>query len=505
MEMIDGLNYLPDKYIVYELRARGRSTVNSTMRSRKNRLLEILKRELEAGVLSEMIFHMPLAEDLKECAEFLAEVELEMTIDLEANAVAAEFQLLYLRERVERLPTSPSEKLYALRLSLITKMEELERHFGNVTVTVGQDDVVNAPAVKDFNNIYTRLNDTISNQGSRHSSIGRSLLDQQCRSVTFEREDPYVPPDGTMIPTCIPQKIPGAAQTSLGHSANMPDLKVTGDTYSVSNVPSALQPSGFELVCTVDMGLERVKRRLQRIDEKIIPYLTHMENEFSSVVNPPDTRERIRIIRKNLLPHFVSLTACKQFDSVEELSEACKRVEAAQNSIRTQDTTLGNHLVPISPFDLHTNGSLHSIGAVKNSSQSQPLKSVKNGKADSNVQPMNRVPNQTTLQQTVADTQLVSNQRQGVSNLRPEVYVDWRQSVVPFQRIHSNPDKPSNRHSQGFRNLTGHSANPLETLHVSDETEVEKRVKNNPNMSSLLSGSVSTTGSVIAATELSEN
>lgn len=133
--MIDGLNYVPDKYIVYEMKIRGMNTRNSTLRSRKNRLLKALQQEAEANFV-EMIYHMPLAEDLKECAEFLTEVELEMTANLEANAIAAEYQLLYLKERVEgrTFTCNPIRKIVHDALELVDEDrrngEVFRKYFG---------------------------------------------------------------------------------------------------------------------------------------------------------------------------------------------------------------------------------------------------------------------------------------------------------------------------------------------------------------------------------------
>lgn len=457
-ELIDGINYVPDKYIMYEMKIRGQNTARSTLHSRKKRLLHIFEQETE-GAMSEMIFHLPLAEDLKECADFLNEVELEMTVNLEANAVVAEFQLLYLKERVERLPTSPSEKLYTLRLSLLTKIEELEKHFGNVSVAIGQNEQVGAPPVKNLNDFYTRLNSltmnsAVLNQTSRHSSTGRSQIGQQTNSVTFDQGGRTNSPDGAYAPAYASQRTPSPTQVSQQNTRNVSNLNNTRFTLNASSAPQSYNARGqiwkwnlkfsgdkdemtanefiqkvndlsisrgvsdvqvldgipelltgsaekwyrttkrnkpfenfadfavrfiddFEPIYKVDTRLEMLKKRLQRPDERVVPYFAHMENEFFSIANTPHAQEQIRIIRKNLLPHFISHLACQQFDSVEELKKACKLIETGQDMIKVQNVSRGNCLIPSTAHNFNA-GNPQSNVTTQNAIQRQPSNQYRN-------------------------------------------------------------------------------------------------------------------------------
>lgn len=92
----------------------------------------------------------------------------------------------------------------------------------------------------------------------------------------------------------------------------------------------------FEPCFRVDTRLELLKKRLQRPDERVVPYFADMSSEFQDISNPPPETERIRIIRKNLLPHFITHLACQKFNTVAQLRDACKEVESSYDTVNNQ-------------------------------------------------------------------------------------------------------------------------------------------------------------------------
>lgn len=145
--IVEGIDSLPDDFIVYEMKIRQQALARSTLASRKRRFLKIFQMEVESGQMSPMVFHMRLEDDLAACEILLTNVITEMDTNLNVAAEKCEIQLIFLKERIERLPPSPNLELTQRRLTLINRIEELERQFGNVTVPTGLGE--NHPVLQD--------------------------------------------------------------------------------------------------------------------------------------------------------------------------------------------------------------------------------------------------------------------------------------------------------------------------------------------------------------------
>lgn len=431
--MIDALEEIPDKYVSYELKIRGKRLTGTNLKSRKRALEAIYRDEMDNSNYMDMIFHMSLEDDLKQCAEYLEEILLRLHMRFEEFAVSAENQLMFLRERVERLPTSRGEHNDALRMSILTRIEETEARFGDVTVSINPNATAQNLASRDVTrSLYAQLSNLNSFFNSQHSSTrhqnvanlevenmsrpistvarstnsvsfvptntaithehsNTSLLAQiQTPNVSIEGESPVNTPNSNTTHTVsnhsnvspvynnqvqvwkwqvkfngekdnlsateFIQKIVdfansrGVAEVQLLNS--MPDLL---DGAALKWYRSAIKsnPFGsfenfvkrfiddFDPQYRVDTRLEMLRKRLQRTDERVVNYFAHMEHEFSMISNAPNIQEQIRIIRKNLLPHFITHLACQSFTTVEELKCACKKIEVSQDVIRCQNVVRG--------------------------------------------------------------------------------------------------------------------------------------------------------------------
>lgn len=104
--MIDALDEPPDKYVSYELKIHRKQLKGTTLKSRKRALRDIYRDEIDNSNYMDMTFHMRLEDDLQQCSEYLEDILLHLHVRFDEFAVSAENQLIFLRERVERLPTS---------------------------------------------------------------------------------------------------------------------------------------------------------------------------------------------------------------------------------------------------------------------------------------------------------------------------------------------------------------------------------------------------------------
>jgi hypothetical protein len=79
-----------------------------------------------------------------------------------------------------------------------------------------------------------------------------------------------------------------------------------------------------------DELLDSIKNRKQRENESMVIYVAIMEDMFQRLNTLPSERERIRILRKNILPYYIHQTSLLTFRSVEEFKSKCKLLEAGK-------------------------------------------------------------------------------------------------------------------------------------------------------------------------------
>lgn len=88
--------------------------------------------------------------------------------------------------------------------------------------------------------------------------------------------------------------------------------------------------SDFESPDFAEDLLDYIKSRKQAKNERVVIFITNMENMFLKLgSNVPGEIERCRIIKKNLLPDYVKHMSLLRFEKVASLKEACKDVEAS--------------------------------------------------------------------------------------------------------------------------------------------------------------------------------
>jgi hypothetical protein len=79
-----------------------------------------------------------------------------------------------------------------------------------------------------------------------------------------------------------------------------------------------------------DELLDSIKNRKQLPNESIVIYVAIMEDMFQRLNVWPTEREKIKILRKNVLPYFIHHTSLLTFSTVEEFKSKCKLLEAGK-------------------------------------------------------------------------------------------------------------------------------------------------------------------------------
>lgn len=56
----------------------------------------------------------------------------------------------------------------------------------------------------------------------------------------------------------------------------------------------------------VETRLDIIKRRQQNADEPFVTFFVEMQNVFLTLMNIPSERDQVNIIRRNLLPKYIT-------------------------------------------------------------------------------------------------------------------------------------------------------------------------------------------------------
>lgn len=75
---------------------------------------------------------------------------------------------------------------------------------------------------------------------------------------------------------------------------------------------------------------EEIRHRKQGQNEKTCIYVAIMENMFNRLIQQPSELERLKIIRRNLIPQFNSQLALIDIRSIGELNKLCRKLEESR-------------------------------------------------------------------------------------------------------------------------------------------------------------------------------
>lgn len=78
-----------------------------------------------------------------------------------------------------------------------------------------------------------------------------------------------------------------------------------------------------------DQLWKEIQQRTQGQEERVVIYISIMENLFSCLSEPPSQKEKLKIIRKNLLPSFLPHLALQDIPDISTLTNICRALEDA--------------------------------------------------------------------------------------------------------------------------------------------------------------------------------
>lgn len=77
---------------------------------------------------------------------------------------------------------------------------------------------------------------------------------------------------------------------------------------------------------------EEIKQRSQGREEPVAIFIAVMETLFSRLARPPAEATRVKHIKQNLLPQYITQLALSEINTVSELCTLCKKLEEAQKA-----------------------------------------------------------------------------------------------------------------------------------------------------------------------------
>jgi hypothetical protein len=104
------------------------------------------------------------------------------------------------------------------------------------------------------------------------------------------------------------------------------------------------------LPCDYDDKLwDDIKNRKQRKDESIVIYVAEMNALFSRLSTRPSADIKLKNIRRNLLPYYISALALQDVNSIDQLINLCKRIDEAYNLKRKNAQCSKVYSISVSP------------------------------------------------------------------------------------------------------------------------------------------------------------
>lgn len=104
----------------------------------------------------------------------------------------------------------------------------------------------------------------------------------------------------------------------------------------------AFQPYDYE-----NALWDEIRRRTQGTGERVISYVSVMENLFRKLQNRPTENERVTIVRRNMLPYIQTQMSLHQLNTIEDLIRTARMIEETEMRIQKfcPPPTSGKHLV----------------------------------------------------------------------------------------------------------------------------------------------------------------
>lgn len=392
------INSLTDAYVVYELKSRGLATDYTTMRTRKMKLFEIMNSGSQ-DIISRTQYLTPSV-NLNQCASLLTEAECDLASDKEKFAEIVEIRSMFLEDRIRSIDVSNEEgTVKKSKEDLLLKIIAVRELITNVSVTLGNDELSFSASIlpenqaqpqrlitvqpNQFNDSFFAFNippnrnsqplpnNLFYEQMPPRSSLQSNVLPHgassspQCCTPNEKRNhrDPkvwswairYSADDKSKSAIDFVQKLKDHAVSRKVDTSDMLDsmtdllegsalkwFRVENHREKFRNFQDFMLRllEEFEPFYRVETRLDIIKRRQQKADESIVAFFSDMQNAFLTLTNIPSERDQINIIRRNLLPKYITELGAQVYTSIYKLKEDCKLLELNAQIIQNQNRSL---------------------------------------------------------------------------------------------------------------------------------------------------------------------
>lgn len=337
MTVRDLVDLLSDAYVVYELALRNVDMSRMTIKNRKDRLVAILEEEDAHPEHSlEYQSHLAADADLKFSRAFLDELRTLFVTDNVRNAAVVDVRLRFLITRVTRIRVVDNTVEYHQKQFLLNEFEQLLIELARIAIPLNINRSDTSTSSSSYQTPPTTFTPAVRyEQNFRSSAVWKWDLrfsgdDKQSASEFLQNARDYSHSRGISevdLLRSISDLLTGSARKWL-RTNTVPFLNWTDFANRFLR--------DFEPMYESDRLLDTIKKRLQKSDESIIQFFVEMENLFLRLSTVLVEAERIKIVRANLLPRYVTALAVYEFQTLWELKESCKRIEAADICLRTR-------------------------------------------------------------------------------------------------------------------------------------------------------------------------
>lgn len=138
----------------------------------------------------------------------------------------------------------------------------------------------------------------------------------------------------------------------------------------VEKLRAAFQPHDYEYSLW-----EEIRRRTQGSHERIINYVAVMENLFKKLSVLPSERDRVQIMRRNMLPNIQTQLSLQPLTSISELIQLARTIEETELRIQKFVPPPSNLRHLVEPDLAYKKPSGSNVASVKIETKSQPSQS----------------------------------------------------------------------------------------------------------------------------------
>lgn len=373
MTIEDLVSLLSDAYVTYELSIRQEDYARDTLMTKKVKLIAVLEAEDQnPDNAAHVRCPKPFVVDLGECKTLLGELNFVLTQDRVGNAALVDARLKFLRPRIDRVVVPEADVgSVQLRNKLLDDVDSLLTEVGKISVPIPNSSGNEAGSNLSNNDVRSS---TSVNSNNSNPFIDGPVSNDHLRNNTvpvWKWDLRFSGDGGSVSATEFLQNVGDYSRSrhvnerELLHSVS--DL-LTGSARKWYRSMAMTRPfdnwndfvtrflRDFEPAYERERVLETIKGRIQRQDENIVKYFITMEDLFLRLPYVPSEAERTRIIRNNLLPCYVSTLALHHFGSVEDLKEACKKIEVANIKLKERRSSNFGSSVPYAQYRLPNQG-----------------------------------------------------------------------------------------------------------------------------------------------------